>query len=94
MHVPEIFSQFDALSQRMTNGNKFLKLRDKLKSLKLADTNSPQSSSVPGSDLDQFVKGDVPSSNSLPGNPKPFFPLGSTQLLGSTQDAQFVRFRQ
>ena len=87
LHVPEIFSQFDALSLRMRNGHKFFKLRDKLKSLKLADTNSPQSTSVPGSDLDQFVMGDVPSSNSLPGNPKPFLPFGSTQLLGSTQNA-------
>ena len=46
------FLPFDALSQRMRNGHKFLKLRDKLKALKLADTNSRQSSSVPSSDLD------------------------------------------
>ena len=52
LHGPEFFFEFDALSLRMRNGHKFLKLRDNLKSLKLADTNSPQSSSVPGSDLD------------------------------------------
>ena len=82
----------------MRNGvltsHNFLKLRDKFKSLKLAGTNSPQSSSVPGSDLDYFVKGAVPSLNNLPESPKPVHPLGSTQLVGPTQDAQFVRGRQ
>ena len=40
------------------------------------------------------MKGAVPSLNNLPENPKPVHPLGSTQLVGPTQDAQFVRGRQ
>ena len=52
-------------------GYTFLNLRDKFKSLKLAGTNSPQSNSVPGSDLDKIVKGAVPSVNNLPENLKP-----------------------
>ena len=63
-------------------GYTFLNLRDKLKFLKLAGTNSPQSISVQGSDLDKFVKGAVPSVNNLPENPKP---LNSTQLVRAKQ---------
>ena len=44
--------------------------------------------------VDYFVKGAVPSLNNLPENPKSFHSLGFTQLVGSTQDAQFVRGRQ
>ena len=44
-------------------GYTFLNLREKFKFLKLAGTNSPQSNSVPGSDLDKIVKGAVPSVN-------------------------------
>ena len=40
------------------------------------------------------MKGAVPSLNNLPENPKSVHPLGFTQLVGSTQDAQFVRGRQ
>ena len=82
LHVPGIFSQFGALSQKMRNGiltgYTFLNLKDKLKSLKLAGTNSPQSISVQGSPLDKFLKGAVPSVNNLPENSKP---LNSTQLV-------------
>ena len=39
-------------------------------------------------------KGAVPSLNNLPENSKSVHSLGFTQLVGSTQDAQFVRGRQ
>ena len=52
-------------------GYTFLNLREKFKFLKLAGTNSPQSISVQGSDLDKFLKGAVPSVNNLPENLKP-----------------------
>ena len=40
------------------------------------------------------MKAVVPLLNSLHENHKPVHPLGSTQLVGPTQDAQFVRGRQ
>ena len=40
------------------------------------------------------MKAAVPSLNSLPENPKPVHPLGSSQLVCPTQGAQFVRGRQ